>query len=78
MIEPSIDNDKTNPPLVIADGSKRFFFFTYSYWCSKNIGKGNLTLTSTGFPPHKMVKQQALEQVKNKYDEPDWRISIVI
>jgi hypothetical protein len=71
--------DSTNPPLLIADVSRRFFFFTYAYWCEKTEGKGNLSLTSKiGFPTQKDVKQKAIEQVKNRYDEPEYKISVVI
>jgi hypothetical protein len=71
--------DSTKPPLLIADVNKRFFFFTYAYWCEKSEGKGNLSLTSkVVFPTQKDVKQKAIEQVKNRYDEPEYKISVVI
>ena len=61
------------------DTYKRFFFFTYVYWCEKTEGKGNLCLMSkTGFPTQKDVKQKAIEQVKNRYDEPEYKISVVV
>ena len=63
----------------LADVSTRFFFFTYAYWCENAEGKGNLSLTSkAGFPTQKDVKQKAIEQVKNRYDEPEYKISVVI
>ena len=78
-IESTEHQDSTNPPLLIADVSRRFFFFTYAYWCKETEGKGNLSLTSKiGFPTQKDVKQKAIEQVKNRYDEPEYKISVVI
>ena len=79
IVESTEHQDSTNPPLLIADVSRRFFFFTYAYWCEKTEGKGNLSLTSKiGFPTQKDVKQKAIEQVKNRYDEPEYKISVVI
>ena len=79
IVESTEHQDSTNPPLLIADVSRRFFFFTYAYWCEKTEGKGNLSLTSKiGFPTQKDVKQKAIEQIKNRYDEPEYKISVVI
>ncbi len=73
-----MSNEATNPASCQAAVSRRFFFFTYAYWCEKTEGKGNLSLTSLGFPNQKDVKQKAIEQVKNRYDEPEYKISVVV
>jgi hypothetical protein len=79
IVERTEHQDSNKLPLLIAEVSRRFFFFTYAYWCEKTEGKGNLSLTSKiGFPTQKDVKQKAIEQVKNRYDEPEYKISVVI
>ena len=78
MLENENLNEAETPQLNIGAVSRRFFFFVYSYWCENREGKGNLCLNSKGFPKQEYVKDKAVEQVSNKYDEPMWKISAVI
>ena len=68
-----------DPALSQTAVSGRFLFFVFSYWCDKSEGKGNLSLIAqNGFPSEKNIKERALEMIQEKYNEPDYKINIVI
>lgn len=69
-ILPATDDNK--------DADNRFFFFCFSFWNERREGKGNLCIESKGFPKQEELKEMALQQVSKKYNEPTWKILLVI
>ena len=67
-----------NEALNKTDVSSRFFYFVYSYWTEKASGKGHLCLKTKTFPLEKYIQEKAIEQIANKYDEPNYKCSAII
>lgn len=61
------------------DTHKRFFFFSFNFWCENINGNINLSLKTKGnFPLKQNLIAAATEKVKKKYNEPEYKISVLI
>lgn len=59
--------------------TNRYFYFTYSFFTPNKEGNGNLSLKTKGrFPKEADVRSYATKAVCEKYNEYDYRVSVVI